>query len=147
MATKEFVAVNWVANQILDEDSMDKMNNNITFLRNQMVDGKYMNLNNGVIDFGIKVLCGRKQITPRASDTATVRVGFAKMFTPDSSPVITTSITSSGQSRFFHVINGINRLHPNHQGFECKVNVYTQGKKNPDKFARSIFVNWIAMGY
>lgn len=146
MATKEFVAVNWTANQIIDEDSLDQLNSNSVYLRNQMVDGKYQHLNNGVTDIGIKMLCGRKQITPRKSDTALVRIGFAKMFTPNSAPVITTSITSPGPVKFFSVINGINRLHPNHQGFECKVNVYADSKKN-DRFAKSIFINWIAMGY
>lgn len=146
MAVKEFVAVSWTANQIIDEDSLDQLNDNTVYLRNQSVDGRYMHLNNGVTDTGIKILCGRKQITPRKSDTALVRIGFAKMFTPDSAPVVTTSITSPGAVKFFHVINGINRLHPNHQGFEVKVNVYADTRKN-DRFAKSIFVNWIAMGY
>jgi hypothetical protein len=146
MATKEFVAVNWTANQVIDEDSLDQLNNNTVYLRNQAVDGKYQHLNNAVVDIGLKILCGRKQITPRKTDTAVVRIGFAKMFTPDSAPVVTTSLTSPGPVKFFSVINGINRLHPNHQGFECKVNVYADTKKN-DTFAKSIFVNWIAMGY
>src|SRR5690348_11454332 len=124
MATKEFVAVNWTANQVIDEDSLDQLNNNTVYLRNQMVDGKYMHLNNGVVDTGLKILCGRKQITPRKSDTAIVRIGFAKLFTPDSTPVVTHSIVSPSAVQFFSIINGINRLHPNHQGFECKVNVF-----------------------
>jgi hypothetical protein len=146
MAVKEFVAVNWTANQVIDEDSLDQINNNTVFLRNQMVDGKYMHLNNGVVDIGLKILCGRKEITPRKSDTATVRVGFAKLFTPDSTPIVTTSLVSPGQMQFFSIISGINRLHPNHQGFECKVNAFYTKDKN-DQFKKSIFVNWIAMGY
>ena len=146
MATKEFVAVNWTANQIIDEDSLDQLNSNIVYLRNTKVEGKYMHLNNGVVDKSIKILCGRRQITPRKSDTAIVRVGFAQMFTPNSTPIITTSLVSPGPVKFFHIINGINRLHPNHQGFEAKVNVYADSKKN-DQFTESIFVNWIAMGY
>lgn len=146
MASKEFVAVSWSPGEMIDEDSMDQMNNNITYLRNQSVDGRYMFLNNGVVDTGIKLLCGRKIITPRGSDTATVRVGFAKMFTPNITPVITTSIVSPSQPRITHIINGIGRLQPNHQGFECTVNVIADVKKN-DKIARALYVNWIAMGY
>lgn len=146
MAKKEFVAVNWTANQILDEDSLDQMNSNLVWLRNNKVEGRYMHLNNGVVDQSVKILCGRKQITPRKEDTAIVRIGFAKLFTPDSIPVITTSIVSPGPVKFFHIINGINRLHPNHQGFECKVNVNADKEKN-DQFVNSIFINWIAMGY
>lgn len=143
---REFVAVNFTANQIIDEASMDQLNSNTIYLRNQSMDGKYMHLNNGVTDIGIKMLCGRKQITPRKSDTAIVRIGFAKLFTPDSAPIITTTIVSPSAAKFFTIINGINRLHPNHQGFECKVNVYADNKKN-DKFSKSVFINWIAMGY
>lgn len=146
MAKKEFIAVNWTANQILDEDSLDQMNANIVYLRNSKVEGRYMHLNNGVVDKGVKILCGRRQITPRKEDTAIVRVGFARMFTPESAPIITTSIVSPAPVKFFHVINGIDRLHPNHQGFEVKVNVNADSKKN-DKFVKSIFVHWIAMGY
>jgi hypothetical protein len=146
MANKEFVAVNWTANQIIDEDSMDQMNSNLVWMRNHKVEGKYQHLNNATTEIGLKILCGRKQITPRKKDTAIVQVGFTKLFTPNSTPVITTSITSPAQVRFFSVINGIGRLHPNHQGFECKVNVAADSKKN-DRLAKSIFVNWIAMGY
>ncbi len=145
MADREFVAVTWTANQIIDEDSLDQLNSNMVWLRNQMIDGKYMHLNNGVTDTGIKILCGRKQVTPRKSDTALVRIGFSKMFTPDQAVIVTTSLTSPGPVKFFHVINGINRLHPNHQGFECKININADAKDN-DRFAKSVFINWIAMG-
>lgn len=146
MASNEFVAVNWAPGQLLDEDTLDQMNSNINYIKRQSVDGAYMHLNNGVTTQGIKILCGRRQITPRKADTAVVRIGFAKMFTPGISPVITTSITSPGQTHIFHVINGIGRLQPNHQGFECKVNVAADAKKK-DTIAKSLYVNWIAMGY
>ena len=148
MSNKEFVAVNWTAHQILDEDSLDQMNSNLVNLRNTKVEGRYTHLNNsGQVNQGIKILCGRKQITPHPkTDTVIVRVGFGLMFTPNSRPVITTSITSPGYVRFFHIINGIDQLHPNHQGFECKVNVDAE-RPRFDNFARSIFINWIAMGY
>jgi hypothetical protein len=145
MANKEFVAVNWTAHQILDEDSMDQINSNLVWMRNRKLEGKYQHLNNATTEIGLKLLCGRKQITPRKSDTALVQVGFTKLFTPGSTPVITTSITSPAQINFYTIINGIGRLQPNHQGFECKVNV--AGKKGKDRINKSIFINWIAMGY
>lgn len=146
MANKSFVAVNWTPSQVIDEDSLDQMNNNIIVLRNQKVEGKYQHQNGGIVDTGVKILCGRGQITPRAADTATIRIGFANMFTPDSQPIISTSIVSPGHAKFFHVINGINGLHPNHQGFDCKVVVYADSKKN-SKFTDSIFIHWVAMGF
>lgn len=146
MANRQFVAVNWTANQLIDEDSMDQVNSNLVWMRNHKVEGKYQHLGNSTTEVGLKILCGRRQITPRKNDTAIVQVGFTKIFTPDSIPVITTSIVSPSQVNFFTIINGINRLHPNHQGFECKVNVAATKKAN-DKIQKSIFINWIAMGY
>lgn len=146
MASTAFVAVSWQPNQLIDEDSLDQISANLTYLRNQMVDGKYMFLNNGVVDTGIKLLCGRAIIAPRNSDTATVRIHFAHMFTTGSTPVVTTSITSGQKVKIFHIINGIGSFHPNHQGFEAKVNLdYDSNKK--DKIKSNLCVNWIAMGY
>lgn len=146
MGNKEFTAVQWSPNQLIDEDSLDQLNNNSVWLRDQSVDGKYQHLNNGVVDKGIKLLVGRKQVTPRKKDVAIVRIGFAKMFTPRSIPVVTTAIVSPNQAKIFSVINGIGQLHPNHTGFECKIEVAATTKKN-DKIAKSLFVNWHAIGY
>lgn len=146
MANNEFVAVSWSPGQLIDEETMDQANNNDEYLNRHKVSGKYMHLNNATIDTGIKILCGRRIIAPRRADTAIVRVGFAKMFTPNSIPVITTGMVSPNQEKIFLIINGINRLHPNHQGFEAKVNIAAEGKKY-DKIAKAIYINWIAMGY
>lgn len=146
MASKEFVAVSFSPNQLIDEDTLDQMNNNLVYLRDQAIDGKYQHLNGGATDKGIKMLCGRAVIAPRKGDTAKQRVNFARMFTPDSVPVITTSITSTHQTRIFETIAGIGRVHPNHQGFEVTVNVAAEKEKN-DKISRKIYINWIAMGY
>jgi|SRR6478609_6213265 len=147
MANNAFVAVTWNPQQLIDEDTLDQINNNLLFLRNQMIDGSYMHLNNGVTNIGIKMLCGRKLIAPRDGDTATARVSFAKMFTPDSIPVITTSlVVPSGKVNIDHIINGIGQDHPNHQGFEVKVNV-TLNKKKQDKLNKPVYLNWMAMGY
>ena len=146
MASKEFVAVTWSPQQLIDEDTLDQINNNLIYLRNQSVNGAYMNLNNGVTDVGIKLLCGRKMIAPRAGDTAVVTVSFAKLFTPGTVPVITTSITSAdGKVKIFSVINGIGQDQPSHQGFQCKVNLAVDNKKK-DKITKPLYVNWIAMG-
>lgn len=146
MANTEFLAVSWAPNQLIDEDSLDQMSDNITYLKEQAVDGVYQHLGGGTVDTKIKLLCGRQIITPRKGDDATVRVSFAKLFTTNSTPVITTSITSTHQTNIFITIQGIGRAIPNHQGFVAKVNVAAD-KKKQDKIARKIYINWIAMGY
>lgn len=146
MASTEFVALSWQPNQLLDEDTMDTISNNMMFLRNQMVDGKYINIKSGAVtDTGLKLMCGRGLITPRSSDSATLRVNFASMFTAGTNPVVVTSITSANKTHIFHVINGIGQFHPNHQGFEAKVELDYDSKKK-DKIKSTICVNWIAMG-
>lgn len=146
MAVNEFVAVTWSPNQLIDEDSLDQMNNNITYLRDQSTDGLYQHLGGGGTDKGIKLLCGRGIITPRKGDDARLRISFNKLFTPNSTPIVTTSITSTHQTNIFLTIEGIGRVHPNHQGFVAKVNVAADLKRQ-DRIARKIYINWIAMGY
>lgn len=147
MANKEFVAVTWSPSQLIDEDTLDQINANLIYLRDQSVDGKYMNSLDGVTSVGIKLLCGRKTISPVKSDTVSALVGFAKMFTANSYPIVTTSLTSpSGKVKFHHIIHGIDRDHPNHQGFSVKINLAHENVKQ-DIIDKPIYVNWIAMGY
>lgn len=145
MPSTEFVAVTWQPNQLLDEDTLDTISNNLIFLNNKMVNAKYTQLNGGINEGGLKLLCGRTLITPRNSDTANIRVNFASIFTAGTNPVVTTSITSANKVQVFHVINGIGQLHPNHIGFECKINLFYDSKKK-DKIKSTMCVNWIAMG-
>lgn len=146
MASTEFVAVSWQPNELIDEDSLDQISNNLTFLRNQMIDGKYQQLEGGgIVDIGIKMLCGRSLVAPRKSDTATITINFANMFTPNTQPVVTTSLTSASKVQIYHVINGIGRFHPSDQGFQAKVQVTSNSNKKV-KIQQNICVNWIAMG-
>jgi hypothetical protein len=131
---------------LIDEDTLDQINNNLKYLQNQSVDGAYMHLNNGVVDVGIKILCGRKSIPPNPkSDFAYARIGFAKMFTSNSIPVITSTLVSP-RPKLFHTISGIGQEQPNHQGFEVAINLASDGKAT-DKLNFRTFLNWIAVGY
>lgn len=145
MASTEFVAVSFAPNQILDEDTMDQIADNQVYLRDQSIDGLYQNLNGGGISTGIKLIAGRAQINPRSSDSASVRVTFPSLFTPDTIPVITLGINSQTQIKVFTTFEGIGRAVPNHQGFIAHVNVDVPSKKY-DKIKRMI-LNWQAVGY
>lgn len=147
MASKDFVAVSWTADQIIDEDTLDQINNNLVWLRNNSVQGKYTHLNGAVTGTGVKMLCGRKMLTAPKSDRVTGQVKFGQVFTAGTIPVITTSIVSpSGKSALDHILMGIDDNQPNHQGFKVKV-VVNAGKKKQDNLAKPIYINWIAMGY
>lgn len=147
MASSEFVAVTWNPQQLLDEDTLDQINNNILFLKEQSVDGTYMHLDGGIVSTGIKVLCGRKTIPARDSDQASATIGFATMFSPTCTPIVTTSIVAPGiRALLTHVIDGIGTDHPTHQGFQVRIRQNGASKKN-DKINKPIYLNWIAMGY
>lgn len=148
MADKDFVAVNWTSRQLIDEDSLDQISNNLVYLRDTMTTGAYMHDNAGLTTNGLKILSGRKQVSPVKDDTVNVRVSFASIFTPNSKPVVTTSICSpSGKANFAHIIYGLNDGdEPNHQGFRVKI-VANYTKDKLDKIDKVLYVNWIAMGY
>jgi hypothetical protein len=146
MASKEFVPVSITPGELIDEDTLAQMNNNITYLRDQMVDGIFQHTNGGGTSTGIKILAGRIAIKPRAGDDARAKVKFLRMFTPGCQPIVTTSVTSTHQPNIFVTIEGDGQVHPDHNGFVGIVNIAAE-KKKQDKIARKIYINWIAVGY
>lgn len=145
MASKAFVAVSWSPNQLIDEDSLDQMNNNIVYLRDQGVDGLYQHGGGGGTTTGIKILCGRLAVPARRSDNAHLSVHFRNFFTANSAPVITTSINSPTQNPVFLVIAGLGKAIPDHRGFRAHIQVEYPSKQ-ADRI-RHMWVHWIAMGY
>jgi hypothetical protein len=148
MASTDYVAVSWNPGQLVDEDTLDQMNNNITYLKNQMIDGKYTQLNGGLVDINLKMLCGRNIITARKSATATITVNFASMFSSTCTPIVTTSLVSPSQDRIFTIVNGIGQLHPSNHGFQVTVDAaLTTGADTGGTIAKDLYINWIAMGF
>lgn len=148
MADKSFVAVNWTSRQLIDEDTLNQMNNNLVYLRDTMTTGAYQHENAGLTQTGLKILCGKKIVPASKEDTASIRISFPTLFTPNTKPIVTTSInSSSGKANFSHVIQGINDGdEPNHQGFRVKV-VANYAKEKADRIDKTLWVHWIAMGY
>ena len=146
MASKEFVAVSWSPGQLVEEDTLDQMNNNITYLRDQMVDGQYQHRLGGLTDTNIKLLCGYATIPPNKANTATTSVSFSKMFSPNSYPVVTASVIGTKNRNIDLTLGGIGQTFPNHQGFYAKVYVGDIGKV-VGQIHGTIYIMWIAMGY
>lgn len=146
MPSKYFTPVNWSPGQLIDEDSLDQMNNNEVYLRDQMVDGKYMFDWGGQVDTGIKMMCGRVYLPPNGNITVTYgTVAFPQMFTPESQPIITATLLSQEQCAHEYIVRGIGTFFPDHRGFQFKVRIsQAYAKKTLDQ---PLYFMWMAMGY
>lgn len=145
MPSKYFTAVNWSPGQLIDEDSLDQMNNNEVYLRDQMVDGKYMFDWGGQVDTGIKLLGGRVYIPPQQVTVTYGTVAFPQFFTPESQPIITTSLLAPSECVFDHIVYGIGTYFPDHRGFQFKIKV---NEAYPRKvFSQPMYFQYHAMGY
>lgn len=145
MPSKYFTAVNWSPGQLIDEDSLDQMNNNEVFLRDQMVDGKYMFDWGGQVDTGVKILCGRVYIPPQNVQVTYGTVGFPQLFTPQSQPIVTATILSQEQCAHEYIVHGIGTYFPDHRGFQFKLKISNAyPKKTLDQ---PLYFQYIAMGY
>jgi hypothetical protein len=96
---------------------------------------------------GIRLAGGRAVIAPRKASSAVVTVTFANMFSPGCAPIITLGIVSTEQGRVFCNINGIGaKVIPDERGFDLGVHLDEKTAAN-NVLRRTIYVNWLAMGY
>jgi hypothetical protein len=142
MATTEFVAVNWNPNQVIDEDSLDQMNNNINWLKNNSTTGAIQLTNGGAVNRNIKILAGKSNLNTMGVNFFATDIYFTKLFTPMSSPVVTGSMWSANQVSAFniHGLDGSTSI--DHRGFTI-----VGRKLDNDVYQSNSFLNWIAIGY
>lgn len=140
-----FTPVNFSQGQLLDTDTLNTLNSNSVFLRNQMVDGKQVNEAGAVTDTGIKILGGRIYLPPQNVRVVYGTIAFPALFTAGWKPVVTTAIGSpTGSCKFEHVIYGIGSVFPDHRGFQFKLKVSDAYPKAV--FDHSLYFNYIAIG-
>lgn len=143
-ASKQFVSVNFTQGQLLDTDTLNQLNNNEVFLRDQMVDGKYTNDWGGVYDVNVKLLCGRVYVPQQNVPVVYGTVAFPSMFSPGFQTIITTALHSPEECKFEHVIYGIGQYWPDHRGFQFKMKI--NPAYNNQVFSNAVYLNWMAMG-
>lgn len=146
MVSKNFTPVNWSNGQLIDEDSLDQINNNEVYLRDRSVQGKYMFDWGASVDQGIKVMAGRIYIPAQNVEVVYGTVGFPQLFTPDIQPIVVTNILSPGQNKFMHIVYGIGTYFPDHRGFQFKINVRA-GQSDNQVFSNPIYLQYHALGY
>lgn len=149
MATKQFVPVNFSTGQLLDEDSLDQLNNNTVALRDQSVDGKFFDGAGILVDTGIKMLGGRIFIPAQPSlDVVYGTVAFPSLFTPGCLPAVATGIMCPDQmNKFMHVHFGIGYPYADHRGFGFKINVRSPAANSNDTFTSNLWLQYVAVGY
>ena len=140
--TTEFVAVNWNSNQLIDEDSLDQLNANVNWLKNNSLTGQYQQPTGTPTSTGLKILAGKSSLGTSGSYFAALDVYFAKSFTPNSSPVVTASIYSSNQVSAFNIYGLDNSTTIDHRGFKIFLR-----KIDNTIYQDNSYINWIAVGY
>jgi len=143
--SKQFVPVNFSTGQLLDEDTLNQMNNNAVYLRDQAVDGKYTADWGGVWDTNIKLMCGRIYIPQGSPRVVYGTVAFTSLFSPGAQPVITTSILAQG-AKYEHSVYGIGQYFPDHRGFQFKIKI-GKAYSNSTVFSEPVYLMWQAMGF
>jgi hypothetical protein len=141
-AVTEFVAVNWNANQLIDEDSLDQINSNLNWLKDHSLTGQLQSATGYPTSTGLKILAGKSVIPALGTPWIYYDVYFAKSFTPNSSPVITASAWTGNQTSAINVIGLDGTSSYDHRGF--KVNLYPVVNA---PYTVNPIVNWIAIGY
>lgn len=147
MAVSAYQDVTWNPGDPTDRNKLNRMAQNSRFLL-ERAPKLYYNAYNVKKDLGIKLACGVVAI-PATKNTGTdVTVNFGAFFTTGTRPVPVTGITSSGNLRVIETTHGLGGLNtvPDHRGFVARVaatEIYGTIKYIP----RTLYLNWIAMGY
>lgn len=141
-----FRAINWTPNEMVGERKMDQLAENSDWLYQNTPRAIYT-LPGGIRrPEGVKLASGRIVIGKSNDVTVTASVRFGNYFSTQCEPLITTGIVNEGQPRIFCVYSGLNRMLPDHRGFEVKVHI-AAGKDENKKISKTFYVAWQAMGY
>lgn len=140
-----FQAVSFQPNQLLDENILNQLASNQTWL--------FENKPSAVYTYrairrqeGVKIISGRALIGATKSNNAHTTVRFGNFFSSGCNPNITNGIVSGNQRKFYVTIDGIGVTYPDNRGFQ--IHVYLGGNaKKQEKITNSIYISWQAMGY
>jgi hypothetical protein len=141
-ASTEFIAVNWNANQLIDEDSLDQINNNVNWLKNNSLTGSYQTATGYPISQGLKILTGKSTIPGQGQIDLYQDVYFAKSFTPNSSPVVTATAWCHTHISPLNIFGLDGSSTIDHRGFRVHMYSVVNGA-----YTVNPIINWIAIGY
>lgn len=146
-ASKQFTPVNFSQGQLLDTDTLNQLNSNDVFVRDQMVDGRYQGDWGFTVDTGLKIFGGRIPFASPGNSTTMVvgTVAFPALFSANCQPIIATSIMCAAPPIYEHAVFGIGTFFPDHRGFQFKVRI---NKAYPNQIMNDLaYLQYICMGY
>lgn len=148
MAVTPYRAVEFKRDDVITKTTLDQVQSNMQWINDNTPRGRFVRHNDEILDEKLVILAGRKRVRRMPKkDMANAKVRFGRAFSPRCSPHVTTSVVAEKQRRIFCIVNGPGgRLTVNSEGFEIKVNVAAEKKKN-DKIKEPIWVHWHAFGY
>lgn len=145
MAVDTYTVVSWQPNELITEAKMDTIGNNLQWLYDRMPRATYSAWSVNQTK-GIKIVAGMTIIPPDANGVVYKDVHFGNIFTPGCRPVVTTGLISATNRRVHVTIDGLGVIYPDDRGFSVIV-VDNQTTPKNNKFTKSMYVSWIAIGY
>lgn len=143
--SKQFTPVNFSQGQLLDTDTLNQLNANDTFVRDQMVDGRYQGDWGFTVDTGLKLFGGRIRVGGINGRVVVGTVAFPALFSANCQPIITTSLICPTPPVYEHAVFGIGTYFPDHRGFQFKVRI---GGAYPNQvFNDLVYLQYICLGY
>lgn len=146
MASSEFVAVNWNGGQLIDENTLDQINNNVNWLKDNSLSGNYQNQTGGITSKSIKLLAGKTMIPSQNTSDYYFDIYFGKVFTPNCEPIITTGAWTMYFPSSISVMGLNGGDTPDHRGFRINIKL-TPVAGTPVQWTMNPILHWHAIGY
>lgn len=145
MAVGSYTPISWQPGELITEYKMDAIGQNMEYLNERSVKGLY-NAHNANVRNNVKIAAGVATIEPDANGVVGKDVYFGDFFTTGCRPVVVGTIVSDSVRRVHMTQFGLAGLWPDHNGVRFAIRVDEYNTAN-NAITKSIFVNWIALGY
>ena len=147
MAVTQYKDLAWGPTEALDMDKLNTMVNNSRYLF-ERAPKLYYSAYGVKKDTGIRIACGVATVPPKKVDVQYINVSFGTFFSTSCKPVITLSITSPHNGRVIPTIYGIAGVNtqPDNTGFVARL-AETELNAKANYFDKTMYLNWIAVGY
>lgn len=146
MAVSQFKDISW-GDEPLDTNKLNTMVANTRYLF-ERAPKLYYHAYGVHRDTGLRIACGTVTVPRSDNKSERVNVYFGSFFKPGSRPIVVTQIVSPYNRRVVSTVYGLSGASslPDHRGFVAVVAAVEFNDK-VQKLAKTMHLNWIAMGY
>lgn len=146
MAVSSYRPTSWVDNDPLFTQKLNQMTSNDQYLYENSA--KILYKAHGVTRTqGVKVASGIQTVTPAEGVWTVQNVYFGSFFTVGARPVVVATLLHNNEGEHHLSVHGIATQFPDHRGFEFALGSDRKSNSKPNKFTRTLWINWIAVGY